>query len=158
MKRALKMDNKNSFFAEITGFEKSAERVKMLIAMLNRHTYGPEEEKKMDNDPRWITNENPKEDGDYIVTMILENNERVIDTCRFENRWWLTEYVVEAWMPMPHVYVAPKKEEHVKRKCINCENFHNGYCMMMIEDKDGRKSFVSSSDPDFTCGIWKSKE
>lgn len=136
--------------------ELSLEKAIELTKLLERHTYG-QEGKKMDNDPRWITDKTPNESGWYIATVKYEGSKPDVVMLEFRKNgdWSLHLGDVLAWMPMPPVYIPPKAEEPEEKKCMNCNNF--GPCFQ-IEKKDGNRTFVSSNDPDFSCGFWKPKE
>ena len=125
-----------------------------LIEMLNRHTYG-QEEKKMDNDPRWITDRNPDKPGKYLTTALWKGKYIVtVDQFDDNGQWFLGEELI-AWRPLPPPYIPPK--EPAEKKCENCNRFKTGYCMM-LDEKDESRIFVSSNNPDFTCGLWQQKK
>lgn len=144
--------------------ELSLEKAIELTKLLEKHTYG-QEEKKMDNDPRWITDREPNKEGLYWVTqtndLCAENEEQriVTDVCFFsKSNVWFTSEKVLAWMPMPPAYIPPKAEEPAEKKCKNCKWFkwEEGHtCMMLNNDKDGNRTFVCTNNPEFTCGLWE---
>lgn len=52
----------------------------------------------------------PKEIGDYIVTKIDDENEKVIGLCYFSIWGWTTNKEVIAWMPLPKPYEKGAEE------------------------------------------------
>ena len=63
-------------------------------------------------DSRWIpvTERLPEEIGDYIVTKIDDENEKVIGLCYFSFCGWTTHKDVTAWMPLPKPYEEGAEE------------------------------------------------
>lgn len=48
-----------------------------------------------------VTERLPEEIGDYLVTKIDDENEKVIGLCYFSFWGWTTNKEVTAWMPLP---------------------------------------------------------
>lgn len=126
-----------------------------LIEMLNRHTYG-QEEKKMDNDPRWITGMDPNKPGKYLTTALWKGD-YIVTADHFDEDGWFLGGEVLAWMPLPPAYIPPKAEEPAEKKCENCFHFTSGACMVSSHDSNGTKTMVSSTDPTFSCKHWDEK-
>lgn len=63
---------------------------------------------KMDWIP--VTERFPEEIGDYIVTKIDDENEKVIGLCYFSFWGWTTNKDVIAWMPLPKPYEEGAEE------------------------------------------------
>ena len=57
-----------------------------------------------------VTERFPEEIGDYIVTKIDDENEKVIGLCYFSFWGWTTNKDVIAWMPLPKPYEEGAEE------------------------------------------------
>lgn len=51
-----------------------------------------------------VTERLPEEIGDYLVTKIDDENEKVIGLCYFSFWGWTTNKEITAWMPLPKPY------------------------------------------------------
>ena len=64
--------------------------------------------KLLEQETKWIpvTEELPKKDGLYLVSVKNDHLRRYSKTCWYSNKNWLARQDVVAWMPLPQPYKA----------------------------------------------------